>query len=230
MYTQNDITLEKFPPLGDEIYRLLRKRILSGHYQRGERLSEAKLSAELKISRSPIREALIQLEHTGLVNTIPRKGVFVSDFTSADIQELRELRSMLEQFFMRVLIEESRLTPERMAVLRQIVADMEKLWSSEELSESELARQSSNLDFKFHMTLVEFSERPIIVNVYRNMSLRSRAIIGLMNIHPNSKINARDHHILLDALEAGDLERAQKVATDHMRWMVSDKLFLKDAE
>ncbi len=230
MYTQNDITLEKFPTLGDEIYRLLRKRILSGHYQRGERLSEAKLSAELKISRSPIREALIQLEHTGLVNTIPRKGVFVSDFTSADIQELRELRSMLEQFFMRVLIEESRLTPERMAVLRQIVADMEKLWSSEELSESELARQSSNLDFKFHMTLVEFSERPIIVNVYRNMSLRSRAIIGLMNIHPNSKINARDHHILLDALEAGDLGRAQKVATDHMRWMVSDKLFLKDAE
>ena len=230
MDTHTNATLGQFPTMGDEIYRLLRKRILSGHYQRGERLSEAKLSAELKISRSPIREALIQLEHTGLVNTIPRKGVFVSDFTSADIQELRELRSMLEQFFMRVLIEESRLTPERMAVLRQIVADMEKLWSSEELSESELARQSSNLDFKFHMTLVEYSERPIIVNVYRNMSLRSRAIIGLMNIHPNSKINARDHHILLDALEAGDLERAQKVATDHMRWMVSDKLFLKDAE
>ena len=82
--------------LGSKIFILLRDRILNESYQCGDKLNELTLAKELKISRTPIREALKQLELEGLVESIPNKGVYVKGFSPRDIDDMFEIRLSLE--------------------------------------------------------------------------------------------------------------------------------------
>ena len=77
--------------LGHRIFCILRDKILNEEYEKGQKLNEVVLSKELNISRTPIREALKQLELEGLVKSIPNKGVYVLGFSSRDIDEIYDL-------------------------------------------------------------------------------------------------------------------------------------------
>jgi DNA-binding GntR family transcriptional regulator len=78
------------------VYDNLKRRIITNALKPGDPLNEVILSKELKISKTPVREALQQLEKKGLVENIPGKGAFVSRFTFQDIRELFEIREILE--------------------------------------------------------------------------------------------------------------------------------------
>lgn len=90
---------DKFPQtasLSEEIESILRERILKGRYAIGERLKENRIADELKVSRTPIREAFRQLEKEGLVKTIPNRGSFAFGLTRRDIQDIYTVRAVVE--------------------------------------------------------------------------------------------------------------------------------------
>jgi len=82
--------------LGEQVSRLLTDAILDGVIKEGDKLIETKLQQQFGISRSPIREALRELEKKGLVVIVPRKGVFVKEVTRRDIEEIFPVRAALE--------------------------------------------------------------------------------------------------------------------------------------
>lgn len=84
--------------LGSDVYRILRDRILSQELKAGEKLSDLRLSSELGVSRTPIREALHQLAQDGVVIAEPNRGFFVATFTREDLEEIFELRRVLELY------------------------------------------------------------------------------------------------------------------------------------
>ncbi|MCO5216138.1 MAG: GntR family transcriptional regulator [Thermomicrobiales bacterium] len=89
--------------LGSDVYRILRDRILSQELTAGEKLSDLRLSSELGVSRTPIREALHQLAQDGVVVAEPNRGFFVATFTRRDLEEIFELRRVLELYAIRGL-------------------------------------------------------------------------------------------------------------------------------
>jgi len=78
------------------VYELVRSRILAGHYAPGEHLTEGQICDELGVSRTPVRAALARLGEEGLIITEPNRGAFVAQWTRADIEEVFELRTLLE--------------------------------------------------------------------------------------------------------------------------------------
>lgn len=78
------------------VYELVRSRILAGHYAPGAHLTENRLCEELEVSRTPVRAALRRLGEEGLTYTEPNRGVFVAQWTRADVDEVFELRGILE--------------------------------------------------------------------------------------------------------------------------------------
>ena len=82
--------------LGSRVFQRLREDILSGKYKEHDELRENTLGKELGVSRTPVREALRQLELEGLVTIIPNKGAYVTGISSKDIRDIYILRSMLE--------------------------------------------------------------------------------------------------------------------------------------
>ena len=74
--------------LTDEIHNIVRDRILKGEYKIGQKIKETQIADELKVSRTPIREAFKQLENEGLIDYVPNRGCFAKGFTSQDIEDL----------------------------------------------------------------------------------------------------------------------------------------------
>lgn len=82
----------------DHAYSLIRDGILTGRHEPGDRLGEAELAELTETSRTPVREALRQLEMEGLVEVLPHRGARVTAWTAADLEEIYDLRAMLEAF------------------------------------------------------------------------------------------------------------------------------------
>ena len=82
--------------LGSRVFQRLREDILSGRYKEREELRETTIGKELGVSRTPVREALRQLELEGLVTIVPNKGAYVTGISAKDIKDIYVLRSMLE--------------------------------------------------------------------------------------------------------------------------------------
>lgn len=87
--------------LGADVYRVLWERLLNRELQPGAKLSDLRLSAELGVSRTPVREALNRLVQDGVVRAEPNRGFFVASFAPADIAEVFDLRAALEGFALR---------------------------------------------------------------------------------------------------------------------------------
>jgi len=82
--------------LTQQAYRLIRDGILRGQLKDSQRLTEDYFAQEFQISKSPIREALNRLETEGLIKIVPRRGAFVRDFSIKDVEEIYEMREILE--------------------------------------------------------------------------------------------------------------------------------------
>jgi len=87
--------------LGSDVYGVLWDRILQRGFHPGEKLSDLKISDELGVSRTPVREALHRLVQDGIVNYAPNRGFFIAHFSAADISEIFELRAALEALALR---------------------------------------------------------------------------------------------------------------------------------
>jgi DNA-binding GntR family transcriptional regulator len=90
--------------LGDDVYRILWSRIIARDLHPGEKLSDLKLSSELGVSRTPVREALHRLLQDGVIEAQPNRGFFVKSFSAKDIDEIFEIRAALEALAMRAMV------------------------------------------------------------------------------------------------------------------------------
>ena len=92
-----EMTIDEYLPLRDVVFNTLRRAILKGELEPGERLMEIALANKLGVSRTPIREAIRKLELEGLVLMIPRKGAEVARITEKDLRDVLEVRTSLEK-------------------------------------------------------------------------------------------------------------------------------------
>ena len=90
------------PSRSEQAYEAIKEAIQSLVFRPGEFLAIGNLADQLEISRTPVRDALIMLEHDGLVRMVPQKGVYVSEITVEDIRQMYELRIVLERYAIRV--------------------------------------------------------------------------------------------------------------------------------
>jgi len=110
-------------PLSTNLYTELQEDILTGKLQPGEKLTEQKICNEYKVSRTPVREALRQLEMDGLIENIPNRGAFVLGLSAQDIEDMRVLRKAYEIQAVKWAIE--RITKEELSELEETFEFME---------------------------------------------------------------------------------------------------------
>lgn len=199
----------KSSSLRAKVFKSIRQDILVGKYQRGEELTESGLAESLGVSRTPVREALRQLELEGLVELVPNKGAFVTGISDKDIQDIYEIRSRLEGLCARWAAKN--ITQEQLDEMEEI------LYLTEYHVRKEHYEQLSELDGRFHELLYEASHSRIMahelsgfhqyVQLARKQSLK------------NSKRSLRsneEHQRILEALKAHDEDLAEKLATEHI--------------
>ena len=193
------------------VYENLKSRIIKNLVNPGEPLNEGVLSKELKISKTPIREALQQLEKEGFIESIPAKGAFVSMISIQDIREIFEIREVLEcEVIRRAAL---KADPERVGAIR------EKFVSSESDSKKASAGHFKSGD-EVHAFIFETFGNNRLKEIYKRLQdhiVRTR--IHFFNQSPSgrSEESFKEHLEILDALRAQDPVRAEKAVRDHLR-------------
>lgn len=133
--------------LKDVIYAKIRTAILSGQIPAGTRLLEAELSQGMQVSRAPVREALVHLEHDGLVESRPNRGTYVAEiFSQQDVDEITTLRITLEG--MAVAIATARISDAELDELAEMVVGMQRAADANDLA------LMADIDFQFHNRIV----------------------------------------------------------------------------
>lgn len=192
------------------VYENLKSRIINNFISPGEPLNEGVLSKELKISKTPIREALQQLEKEGFIESIPVKGAFVSMISIQDIREIFEIREVLEcEVIRRAAL---KADPERVEAIR------EKFVTSESDSKKASAGHFKSGD-EIHAFIFETFGNKRLKEIYKRLQdhiVRSR--IHFFNQSPSgrSEESFKEHLEILDALKVRDPVRAEKAVRDHL--------------
>ncbi len=193
----------------EQVYKILRDDICQGVYAPGTRLQEVELAQSLNVSRSPVREALRALAADGLLLEIPNRGVYVKEFTVKDIEEIYDLRVMLESYG--ILHSAGHITAPRQERLLSLLADMEKY-----LLEGDL-RSYTSLDEKLHNHIVHLGDNSLINDTYdrvRSMNQQFR-ILSLMDPQ-RFRESLDEHREIVHSLVTGNPQRADEINRHHL--------------
>lgn len=210
--------------LRGRVFRRLREDILSGVYQEHEELREITIGEELGVSRTPVREALRQLELEGLVTIVPNKGAYVTGITCKDVADIYGIRSMLEGMCARRATEH--ITEKQIEELEEVL-----LLSEFHLRKSskEQAEQVTELDGKFHKILYEASDSRILEHVlsdfHKYVQMARAMSVGEKN---RAKKSIKEHREILEAIKKRDGDLAERLANRHILNVMENLHLAKD--
>jgi DNA-binding GntR family transcriptional regulator len=194
--------------LSEVVSEQIRGRILDGSLKPGERLVEDRLSAELGVSRVPVREALRGLSAEGLVTLLPRRGATVVEVTPETVAELVEVRALLEGLNARLAAQ--RHDPEIVAQLKDTLA------RGNAAANAGTAEELARLNAEFHERLAEASRNAVLSDVMRGLRERT-SIAFAINGRTRAREDWEEHAGILAAVIAGDAELAALLANRHVQ-------------
>ena len=188
-----------------QVAQELRRRILAGHYPQGVKLQQEQIAAELGVSRSPVREALGQLEAEGLVVLTPQKGAQVSPISRAEIAELFELRLLVEPHLIALAIPE--MTEADLNRATSIISEMGDIrldgWS--------------DANWRLHEVLYTPAGRPGMLKLLRRTHETIGRYIRMQVMATNGRADAhREHQLILDACRKRDVGKAVALLREHI--------------
>jgi len=195
--------------LRGRVFNKLREDILSGVYHENEELKENTLAVELGVSRTPVREALRQLELEGLVTMIPNKGAYVTGITSKDIHDIYMIRSYLEGLCARWACEH--ITESQIEALDEV------LYLSDFHSRRSHHEQLVDLDNRFHDMIYKASGSKILNHVLSDFHHYVERVRKITLAMPERATKSSEEHAaILDAIKKRDGELAEKLAHEHI--------------
>jgi len=193
----------------DHVYTALRERILAGDLPRGTKLRQASLAEELGVSRTPLREALRRLATEGLVDLSPNRGATVSELDFGDMRHAWSARVALEPGAARLAAE--RQDAESIAAMRDAVAEQRAVESDRDASFA--------ANRTFHLCLAAASGNPHL-NRFAEMLWVPRIGVPIYQaqaVEPSgAQAWADEHEWIIDAIEAGDADAAERLTRDHI--------------
>lgn len=200
--------------LRERVLEELRERILSGTYLPGERLTEERLAEDFGVSRSPVREALRVVAIEGLVRLSPRRGAEVSTPDAQSSIDLLQVRARLEPLAARLAAE--RATPEDVATLRALLEDSRLATEAQDLD------AVADLNTRLHMEVVRIAGSHWLSAFSNRMYLHVQWIFRV-TVHRRAPHSWREHIVLIDAIAAGDADRAEAAAASHVEaaWLAA---------
>jgi DNA-binding GntR family transcriptional regulator len=203
--------LEDTSTFADRAYAALKDVIVSLNVygQATEiRLDERQLASDLGISRTPVREAMAQLEREGFVRSVPRRGVYVVRKSRAEVVELITAWAALESMAARLITQNA--SDAEIATLRAMFARFEDGTLHAKMDEY------SEVNIQFHQAIIAMSHNRVLVDLAENLFMHMR-MIRRKTIGERDRVDRsiHDHMTIIEALERRETDRAEDLVRNH---------------
>ena len=195
--------------LTDEIADVVRERILKGEYEIGEKIKENQIASELKVSRTPIREAFKLLENEGLIDYIPNRGCFAKGFTKQDVDDIYAVREALEELAVRWAV--ARITEPELTALEEQVDLMEFYTKKKD------KKRVLELNTSFHEVIYASARSRFLAQVlrsYKEYIEKTRKSIFYEQSYLEGILS--EHRAIFEAIRDRDEERAVEAISKHL--------------
>jgi len=192
-------------------YESLRKSILNGEMRAGELYNEMAIAKQLGISRTPIREALLELSNKGMVSFLPRRGVVVRSLSEEDVNELFELRQVLETHFITKLA--AKPSDCNFSVLEQNIKKQKNAALKNSIP------NYLRYNGAFHYALAEMCNNQRMLEIYGAIVDLIR-LLALQSLQHPMRMQDQlipQHEAMLRAIKIGDTEKATSLLTNHLK-------------
>ena len=203
--------IDATPSFKHKAYTALKNAIVAMdvyHSRDDIRLDERKLAQDFGISRTPVREAMAQLESEGFVRSVPRRGIYVVRKTRQEVIEMITAWAALESMAARLITQVA--TDEEIAGLRKMFATFENGRLRVHLDEY------SDANIEFHQAIIKLSRNAVLIdlaqNLFTHMRMIRRTTIGEKDRADRS---IKDHMAIIEALESRATDRAEDLVRDH---------------
>jgi DNA-binding GntR family transcriptional regulator len=204
--------------VGQLTYQSLRDAILAMDVYRDDadlRLDENGLATALNVSRTPVREALAKLEHEGLVEIVPRRGVWIVRKSKDEITEMIRAWAALESMAARLVCQ--RANDEEIGSLRALFSTFEDDQLRLRLNEY------SDANLRFHQRIIELARSPVISGLVEGLLVHVRGIRGhMIGEDDRAERSIKDHKHIIEALEAREAELAERLVRKHALDLAND--------
>jgi len=195
--------------LREQVLAHLREEILSSRLEPGAELNEVALSSSLGVSRGPIREALGGLAAEGLVTVTPRRGAIVTKLSKQEFMDAYQVREALESLATRIAV--PRLTDDDRADLHRMSAEMRRL------AEADDPDAFFEINRRFHEKLVAASGNRRLQAMHEQLlGQMGRLLRKSADLRGGLGESAAAHEAILEAVDAGDAERAARLMAEHI--------------
>lgn len=195
--------------LADDVYEQILSAIVNGQIVPGERLIQEKIAAEINISRTPVREALLRLEQEGILEISGRKGFSIRKVSENEVRQLYVVREAIEGYAAR-------------AVAR--VKDPAQLAAIKEKVDAELDEDLTDVEVDFrvnraiHRTIVEQLDNPMLLDMFDRVWGRGVSLwLFAATRNDQGPLEPMRHQELYKAISKGDPDSAQRAMIDHIR-------------
>jgi len=190
-------------------YDYVKARLLDGRFAGGTLLSENEIAQRLNVSRTPVRQAFVQLEAEGLLELYPRRGALVVPISPSEAEDVLEARMLIEQHAARRAV---RAGPGLAVALREQIAEQE----------DSLAGDGAGFawsDRAFHRAIVEAAGNQLLTRQYDALRDRHQRIAAVTIARDPSRIErfVAEHREIAAAFEAGDGDRAAELLGTHLQ-------------
>jgi DNA-binding GntR family transcriptional regulator len=203
--------------LVDDIAARIRTRIMNGELPIGKPLRQAALAAEFGVSRTPVREALRQLQHGGLIEMQPHRGAVVRVPTPWEVRQAYEVRAELEGLAARRAA--SRITERQLAELRRHNDVLHAALESAATGASSGPLATTEANDCFHTVVCEAADNPWLRRMIDRINEsfpRNVSSMALAGDERHRQLNVRQHDSVVAALTARDADRAQEAMREHV--------------
>jgi DNA-binding GntR family transcriptional regulator len=198
------------PSYAVQVGEMLKKSILNGEYAPGDRLNEAELAESMGVSRSPIREAIQRLAKEGLVELIPRRGSFVTNLKMDEVEELFELREVLE--IKSAELAAQRISDEELNQLSKLLDD-----TSNAIQKKKYRQYPWNLDFHKHIascTKNRYLEEKVYDTNVHLLLIRHKSAMEI----GRAEKALQEHKKIFESLKNRDVSSAKRFMGEHIRF------------
>jgi DNA-binding GntR family transcriptional regulator len=214
--------IERPEYLQNRVYTRLKNQIINGIFRPKERLIESHLAKDLGVSRTPVHNAITQLEQEGLVDNIPGKGYFVCSLSARDLQELYEIRRILEPYVVKKTV--GLFTQEELKQLQGVLQT-----GDEALKKGNYVTflQANRI---FHHSFDKKYGNHHISRVLSDLDDQIRRFLSVrFKIHQNTlQVSQQEHWRILEAVKKEDIDSAVSLVIEHLTWVVD--ILLSDEE
>jgi DNA-binding GntR family transcriptional regulator len=208
-----------FSQLSDQILHVLRQQIIEGKLKPGQRLSIAVLAQQLGVSATPVRDALRRLSADGLVEMIPRRGTFVSEFSRQDIRQVFQVRRILEC----AAAEASPHAPDR--VIERLMAIVDEIGALRDEERFLEYLRYIALDTEFHQQIVDLLDNGQISDFYRQLRWPTQVVRGLSySAYQRAQDTVAEHAAIAVALKEKEVSKAKEAILTHLNNAEADLL------